>query len=281
MADMATHRARQSVSPSETQPHVKARTEKPADYPDRFPVPDRLVRWAIPYPEYAPPRYEAPSTLAKSPDPTRYSDVQRVPSSHEAGSIRIDGASGEPLNPKGRTGMCGRGGLYLWGPNHAADLLLTRFNTTTNSLEALLIQRKSDQWAIPGGMIDPGESASTAAMRELKEEAGISATTSGKTWELYRGYVDDPRNTDNSWMETVVFHEHLGEAHPLLDIAPTAGSDARAAQWIPLTRELINGLYASHPSFVKSGLEALLEAPTTSPQTRAVVGGLLDVKPGS
>lgn len=30
--------------------------------------------------------------------------------------------------------------------------------------------------------------------------------------ELYRGYVDDPRNTDNAWMETVVvnFHDNNG-----------------------------------------------------------------------
>lgn len=26
--------------------------------------------------------------------------------------------------------------------------------------------------------------------------------------ELYRGYVDDPRNTDNAWMETVVVNFH-------------------------------------------------------------------------
>ena len=31
---------------------------------------------------------------------------------------------------------------------------------------------------------------------------------------MYRGYVDDPRNTDNSWMETVAynFHDETGEA---------------------------------------------------------------------
>jgi ADP-ribose pyrophosphatase len=126
-------------------------------------------------------------------------------------------------------------------------------------------------------MVDAGETASRAAMRELKEEAGISATTSEKTRELYRGYVDDPRNTDNAWMETVVFHEHLGEVNPLLESTPTAGSDAQAAQWTPLTRDRINRLYASHPSFVKNGLEALLVTPGTNPQTRAIVGDLLDL----
>ncbi len=31
--------------------------------------------------------------------------------------------------------------------------------------------------------------------------------------QIYRGYVDDPRNTDNSWMESVVvnFHDDTGE----------------------------------------------------------------------
>jgi len=25
---------------------------------------------------------------------------------------------------------------------------------------------------------------------------------------VYSGYVDDPRNTDNAWLETVVYHFH-------------------------------------------------------------------------
>lgn len=30
--------------------------------------------------------------------------------------------------------------------------------------------------------------------------------------QVYRGYVDDPRNTDNSWMETIAvnFHDESG-----------------------------------------------------------------------
>ena len=26
--------------------------------------------------------------------------------------------------------------------------------------------------------------------------------------QIYRGYVDDPRNTDNAWMETVAYNFH-------------------------------------------------------------------------
>ena len=32
--------------------------------------------------------------------------------------------------------------------------------------------------------------------------------------KIYRGYVDDPRNTDNAWMETIAynFHDDTGES---------------------------------------------------------------------
>lgn len=32
-----------------------------------------------------------------------------------------------PLNPVGRTGLIGRGVLGKWGPNHAADPIVTRW----------------------------------------------------------------------------------------------------------------------------------------------------------
>ena len=37
---------------------------------------------------------------------------------------------------------------------------------------------------------------------------------SGK--EVYKGYVDDPRNTDNAWMETVAYLIHDNEGIHLL-----------------------------------------------------------------
>ena len=37
-----------------------------------------------------------------------------------------------PRNPKGRTGIAGRGVLWLWGPNHAADPIITRWAKDKN-----------------------------------------------------------------------------------------------------------------------------------------------------
>nr|CAI5854490.1 unnamed protein product [Callosobruchus analis] len=38
---------------------------------------------------------------------------------------------GRPLNPEGRTGLIGRGVLGKWGPNHAADPIVTRWKLMT------------------------------------------------------------------------------------------------------------------------------------------------------
>lgn len=42
-----------------------------------------------------------------------------------------------PLNPKGRTGLKGRGVLGKWGPNHAADPIVTRWKRS-EALEKVL-----------------------------------------------------------------------------------------------------------------------------------------------
>lgn len=64
-------------------------------------------------------------------------------------------------------------------------------------------------------MVDPGEDPHCTLIREFTEEALDGQLYSGqflKLWEqgveLYRGYVDDARNTDNAWMETIVVNYH-------------------------------------------------------------------------
>lgn len=189
----------------------------------------------------------------------------------------IVSADGYPLNPVGRTGIVGRGLLGRWGPNHAADPIVTRWkrdNTGTIEvdkqtgdpiLQFVAIQRRdSGEWAIPGGMVDPNETVSTTLMREFMEEAlnflemddterkvlqNSIKEFFTKGDEIYKGYVDDPRNTDNAWMETVAINFHDEENNVVGKLALKAGDDARNVRWMDINKEI--NLYANHSDFLK------------------------------
>ena len=70
---------------------------------------------------------------------------------------------------------------------------------------------------------------------------------------MYAGYVDDPRNTDNAWIETkaVNFHDKTGEAFGKVKLC--AGDDAGAVAWKELHFSL--QLYANHINFIKKVIE--------------------------
>ncbi|UFS71169.1 NUDIX domain-containing protein [Geomonas sp. RF6] len=243
--------------------HTKARFEKPAEYPERFPVPDHLVSWGSEYPEYAPPYYVSPVVIKNDSsanpagwaDPEDVSLLSEMPQQSFAG-VLVHDAEGRALNPIGRTGIAGRGLLGKWGPNYAADPIITCINHGDHTVEMLAVQRKDNgQWAIPGGMVDKGEEITKTLTRELMEETGVRLDM-GSGSLIYRGYVDDPRNTDHAWMETTAKHLHLDpETARRLDLV--AGSDARAVRWFKLTPESVSQLYASHCALVKATLEEL------------------------
>eukprot|EP00966_Prymnesium_polylepis_P143637 3315804-Prymnesium_polylepis.1 len=73
--------------------------------------------------------------------------------------------------PGGRTGIVGRGLLGRWGPNHAADPIVTRFNKS-GELEVILVARvDTGALAFPGGMVNPGETHAQTLRAEFTEEA--------------------------------------------------------------------------------------------------------------
>jgi len=178
------HKISQNMRPIEAAlTHAKARNESPNGY-NRFPVPDDKVAWDVSYPAYQPNQFTAPSVLANDVSlkkdgwadeatPQLAFARRGVPQDSNGNAIRRD-AEGFPMNPAGRTGTRGRGLLGKWGPNFAADPIVTRVNPKTGELEMLAIRRKDNgQWAIPGGMVDAGEMVSATLAREFEEEAGI------------------------------------------------------------------------------------------------------------
>lgn len=66
--------------------------------------------------------------------------------------------------------------------------------------------------------------------------------------------MDDPRNTDNAWMETVAYNFHDNNSDGLLyKLNLHAGDDAQAVKWQDISHQL--DLYASHRDFVQKVAE--------------------------
>lgn len=205
--------------------HVACRNSIYAKSIQRFSVPDELIPWEVDFTDYNPPFYESPGIDGKPWADLRIEDPSFKPKFNEldgkvnrvshVGPYKI--ADKLPLNPFGRTGLVGRGVLGRFGVNHAADPIVSTWKRNGNRemvvneeskkpvLQILCIKRSdTGEIALPGGMVDLGEQVSTTLKREFIEEAlngkikeceldGFFSNGS----EVYKGYVDDPRNTDN------------------------------------------------------------------------------------
>uniref|UniRef100_A0A3Q1GM62 ADP-ribose pyrophosphatase, mitochondrial n=1 Tax=Acanthochromis polyacanthus TaxID=80966 RepID=A0A3Q1GM62_9TELE len=272
--------------PSSAALHVKSRCPQyPGSKIKRFPVPDDKVDWSQKWPQYNPVNHTDPAVLKKpvwadaeigvfSP---KFNTVDAgVDRTSFEGPYKVE--NGKPLNPHGRTGVTGRGLLGRWGPNHAADPIVTRWKADAKGakilhsvskrliLQFVAIKRKDcGEWAIPGGMVDPGEQVSLTLQREFSEEAlnSLSVTPAERAkiherinklfkspgFQVYKGYVDDPRNTDNAWMETVAVNFHDESGNSVSELPLQAGDDAGQVKWVDVDSSF--ALYASHSHFLE------------------------------
>lgn len=112
------------------------------------------------------------------------------------------------------------------------------------------------------GMVDPGEKPEDTMKREFFEEALNALQLNEKSKselekrleklfsnkvEIFRGVVNDPRNTDNAWIETVAFNVH-DENGDLDKIQLKAGDDAKNVKWIDIDNS--QKLYADHAKYI-------------------------------
>lgn len=66
---------------------------------------------------------------------------------------------------------------------------------------------------------------------------------------VYDGYVDDPRNTDNAWIETIARNFHDSDGSVLDDLRLEAGDDAGSVRWTDVSDDIV--LNANHKLFVQ------------------------------
>jgi ADP-ribose pyrophosphatase YjhB (NUDIX family) len=100
---------------------------------------------------------------------------------------------------------------------------------TNDQGQILLIRRSdNDNWAVPGGAIDLGESMTQAAVRETKEESGIDCEIAGLV-----GIYTDPRH--------IILYTSNGEARQEFSILltarpvggqPTPSDESSEVRWV-------------------------------------------------
>lgn len=231
-------------------------------------VPAALRDWSVSWPTYAPadvtPPELLPAALARqvpawaeaAATPAEVNDWDRR---QAAALVPFElNAQGWPLNPQGRTGRTGRN-LGKWGENAAADPIVVA--GSGDRRRVLLITREDiGVEAIPGGMVDPGETAPAALVRELREETGVDLSDHQPVI-LGQNLVDDWRNSDHAWVAST-------SALYLLPATVTAvaADDALDANWWPFGSldELDSAitaagrtLYAAHRPLLQSALDHL------------------------
>jgi 8-oxo-dGTP pyrophosphatase MutT (NUDIX family) len=131
-----------------------------------------------------------------------------------------------------------RCGQRHWGLFGAAGLLVVRRSPAGAATHVLLQHRaawsdQGDTWGVPGGALQPGESAADGALREAHEEAGVAPESVGIRGEHVLEHPD--------WSYTTVI------ADELVHVAPVV-TDAESVElrWVPIDEVTTLPL---HPAF--------------------------------
>jgi 8-oxo-dGTP diphosphatase len=138
-------------------------------------------------------------------------------------------------------------------PGLTADLVI--FHDDGNTTKILLIKRRNDPykdyWALPGGFVEEGESLEQAAMRELKEETGITDVTLRQV-----AAFSDPHRDPRGWTVSVAFSGWVSKQFA------EAGDDAKEATWFPLG-DVMDESFAlafDHHQIIDTAFEGVLDS---------------------
>ena len=133
-------------------------------------------------------------------------------------------------------------------PRHPSGPALTVDVVWIRRGRVLLVRRGRPpfrgRWALPGGFVERSETVETAALRELREETGLSGRL-GPVIGVYSGPDRDPRKPT----ATIAFRV-VGRGG-----RPRGGDDAARAEWVPLAEAL--GLAFDHDRILADARRAL------------------------
>ncbi len=118
--------------------------------------------------------------------------------------------------------------------NYPAPYLTADIVLLSEGKDVLMIRRKGHPflgcWALPGGFVEPGESAADAALRELMEETSVTGFTVDDITEI--GLFSKPGRDPRGWVVSDAFLIPVERDK----IRFRAADDAAEAAWIPVGR---------------------------------------------
>lgn len=136
-------------------------------------------------------------------------------------------------------------------PPFAVTVDLVVLTVREDQLCVLLIRRGvppyQGRWALPGGFVGIDEDLADAAARELTEETGVPEPI-GHLEQL--GTYGTPGRDPRGRVVTVAYLALLPDLPP-----PVAGTDAAAADWLPVSRVSDARLAFDHDLIFADGLE--------------------------
>jgi ADP-ribose pyrophosphatase len=236
--------------------HLKIRGERPATYPQRFRITIDQASWNIPSPEYNPPYYVDTTVLEN--------DYKKIANgwadSEEDWKLPQDDGSednidrdeeGKPINPKGRTGIAGRGLFGKWGPNPYVILLISRVNKNSGDTEILLQIDSSDDVLLPEKFIKRIETLESTK-KNLLGEFFLTENRIINSKLIHEGYLYDRRQTDNAWLNANCYILLVDESEMESDT-----TIASKFKWEIVSTELINQLPASRAELIRIAIDHL------------------------
>ena len=245
--------------------HLKIRAERPITYPSRQRISIDQSPWMLDCEEYDPPYHVDATVLAH--DRTKVKDgwadpedVTLLSEDLRARDSRYRDEQDRPLNPRGRTGIAGRGLLGLWGANLSVAAVVTRMSAVTGDLEVLLGSiEESSRLQLPKGFLFPDEDPGEGLQRIMESETGWRPREAGEV--LSEGYIYDARQTDHAWVEQRAYLIPPSEDLPDLFEPPGAFDDV---SWWPLDADTGSRIPSGQAEQTRLAVERLRDSGTIS-----------------